>query len=194
MWVAVVYSCNTWSIHNLYINIIILCRLVAVEVASLEDVYWLEDSRASQVLGKDWSIWSQARQRLPTSKPLLESLKADLWSTVVKSSQHQDAWTWGGMLVVSVSVAGLVTLAAMTQPSLAPEARHSLLQYVTGKYLLPANCKVTWDWLDPHVVGGTMVFTVRFFQRNGQPYPICDTDQFFVEVTEGTRKVKKKLT
>lgn len=164
-------------------------RLLAVEVSSLEDVYWLEDSRASKLLGKDWQIWSQARQNLPTSKSQLESLKAQLWSTVVKSSQHQDAWTWGGMLVVSVSVAGLVTLAAMTQPSLAPEARHSLLQYVTGKYLLPANCKVQWDWKDPHVVGGTMCFIVRFFQRNGQPYPICDTDQFFVEVTEGTRKV-----
>ncbi|XP_055858941.1 apoptosis-resistant E3 ubiquitin protein ligase 1 isoform X2 [Episyrphus balteatus] len=164
-------------------------RLLAVEVSSLEDVYWLEDSRASKLLGKDWQVWSQARQNLPTSKSQLESLKAQLWSTVVKSSQHQDAWTWGGMLVVSVSVAGLVTLAAMTQPSLAPEARHSLLQYVTGKYLLPANCKVQWDWKDPHVVGGTMCFIVRFFQRNGQPYPICDTDQFFVEVTEGTRKV-----
>ncbi|XP_055916662.1 apoptosis-resistant E3 ubiquitin protein ligase 1 isoform X2 [Eupeodes corollae] len=164
-------------------------RLLAVEVSSLEDVYWLEDSRASKLLGKDWQVWSQARQNLPTSKSQLESLKAQLWSTVVKSSQHQDAWTWGGMLVVSVSVAGLVTLAAMTQPSLAPEARHSLLQYVTGKYLLPANCKVQWDWKDPHIVGGTMCFIVRFFQRNGQPYPICDTDQFFVEVTEGTRKV-----
>lgn len=155
----------------------------------MEDVYWLEDSRARQILGKDSAIWSEARQKLPTSKTLLELLKADLWSTIVKSSQHQDAWTWGGMLVVSVSVAGLVTLAAMTQPSLAPEARHSLLQYVTGKYLLPANCKVTFEWNDPHVVGGTMVFNVRFFQRNGQPYPICDTDQFFVEVTEGTRRV-----
>ncbi|XP_058121974.1 apoptosis-resistant E3 ubiquitin protein ligase 1 isoform X1 [Anopheles ziemanni] len=164
-------------------------RLVAIEVTTLEDVYWLEDSRASQILGKDWPAWSSARQKLPTSKPNLEALKADLWSTVVKSSQHQDAWTWGGMLVVSVSVAGLVTLAAMTQPSLAPEARHSLLQYVTGKYLLPANCKVHWDWTDPARVGGTMCFTVRFHQRNGQAYPICDTDQFFVEVTEGTRKI-----
>lgn len=152
-------------------------------------MYWLEDSRASQVLGKDWPVWSQARQRLPTSKPQLELLKSDFWSTVVKSSQHQDAWTWGGMLVVSVSVAGLVTLAAMTQPSLAPEARHSLLQYVTGKYLLPANCTVAWEWRDPHVVGGTMVFVVRFYQRNGQPYPICDTDQFFVEISDGQRTV-----
>lgn len=93
------------------------------------------------------------------------------------------------MLVVSVSVAGLVTLAAMTQPSLAPEARHSLLQYVTGKYLLPANCKVQFDWKEPQRVGETMCFFVRFYQRNGQPYPICDTDQFFVEVSEGSRKV-----
>lgn len=46
------------------------------------------------------------------------------------------------MLVVSVSVCGLVTLAAMTQPSLTPEAKHSLLQYVTGKYLHPPSCKV----------------------------------------------------
>lgn len=93
------------------------------------------------------------------------------------------------MLVVSVSVAGLVTLAAMTQPSLAPEARHSLLQYVTGKYLLPANCKVQFEWKEPQRVGETMCFFVRFYQRNGQPYPICDTDQFFVEVSEGARKV-----
>lgn len=152
-------------------------------------MYWLEESRARQILGKDSAIFLQARQKLPINKAQLDTIKSDLWSTVVKSSQHQDAWTWGGMLVVSASVAGLVTLAAMTQPSLAPEARHSLLQYVTGKYLLPANCKVSWEWADPHVVGDTMVFTVRFFQRNGQPYPICDTDQFFVEVTEGTTKV-----
>lgn len=70
-------------------------RLISIDVTSLEDVYWLEDSRASQLLGKDWSVWSEARQRLPTSKTQLDLLKADLWSAVVKSSQHQDAWTWG---------------------------------------------------------------------------------------------------
>lgn len=121
------------------------------------------------------------------------------------------------MLVVSVSVAGLVTLgpesfllcdfiikielinfscnfhsmiAAMTQPSLAPEARHTLLQYVTGKYLLPANCRVEWHFDDPSVVGQTMSFTVRFYQKNGNPYPISDIDHFFVEVTtDGLKKV-----
>lgn len=70
-------------------------RLISIDVTSLEDVYWLEDTRASQLLGKDWLVWSEARQKLPTSKTQLDVLKADLWSTVVKSSQHQDAWTWG---------------------------------------------------------------------------------------------------
>jgi len=67
----------------------------------------------------------------------------------------------GGMLIVSVSVAGLVTLAAMTQPALAPEAKHSLLQYVTGKYLLPSNCRVHFEWEEPQLVGETMTFTVK---------------------------------
>jgi len=84
--------------------------LIATEVTSLEDVYWLEDSRAMQILGKDFTIWNQVRQKLPTSKSQLEALKAELWSTVVKTSNHQDAWTYGGMLVVSVSVAGLVNI------------------------------------------------------------------------------------
>ncbi|XP_025831549.1 apoptosis-resistant E3 ubiquitin protein ligase 1 [Agrilus planipennis] len=164
-------------------------RLLALNVNRLDDVYWFENSKASHVLSKDYVLWSNARQSLPTTKQELESLKADLWSEVVKSTNHQDAWTWGGMLIVSVSIAGLVTLAAMTQPSLAPEAKHTLLQYVTGKYLMPSNCKVTFHWNDMHPVGHTVCFTVHFYQRNGQPYPICDTDQLTVEVSDGTRKM-----
>ena len=32
-------------------------------------------------------------------------------------------------------------------------------------------------------------FISQFYQRNGQPYPICDKDNLIVEVTEGTRRV-----
>lgn len=63
--------------------------------------------------------------------------------------------------MVSVSVAGLVTLAAMTQPSLAPEAKHSLLQYVTGKYLQPSNCTVEFDATEPYYVGENRSIAVR---------------------------------
>ncbi|XP_026314729.1 apoptosis-resistant E3 ubiquitin protein ligase 1 [Hyposmocoma kahamanoa] len=165
-------------------------KLLSLDVSSLEDVYWLEDKTARHVLQpSDFGTWSAARQSLPTGKEQLTQLKQDLWSAVVKSSKHQDAWTWGGMLVVSVSVCGLVTLAAMTQPSLAPEAKHSLLQYVTGKYLHPSSCRVEWGWQEPQQVGETMCFTVFCFQRNGQPYPICDTDELTVNISHGTRKI-----
>lgn len=71
-----------------------------MEVASLDDVYWLEDSRARTVVGKDFVTWSAARQALPTSKDDLAQLKGELWSAVVKSTQHEDVWTWGEASVV----------------------------------------------------------------------------------------------
>jgi len=71
-------------------------RLLQMEVTSLADVYWFDDNVAARTtFGKDLPRWLQARQTLPTSKENLETLKADLWSAVVKNSQHQDAWTWG---------------------------------------------------------------------------------------------------
>lgn len=73
-----------------------------MDVLSLEDVYWVEDNEARSTLGKDLPRWIQARQTLPTSKDDLESLKADLWSSVVKNSQHQDAWTWGKFYLLKI--------------------------------------------------------------------------------------------
>lgn len=55
---------------------------------------------------------------------------------------------------------------------------------ITGSYL-----QVIFHWSDPHPVGHTVCFTVQFYQRNGQPYPICDTDHLVVDVSEGSRKV-----
>nr|CAH7730434.1 unnamed protein product [Callosobruchus chinensis] len=152
-------------------------RLLSLGVGSLEDVYWLEDGRARRAFGGDFSKWSAARQALPTSKQPLDQLKADLWAEVVKGSSHRDAWTWGGMLVVSVSVAGLVTLAAMTQPSLAPEAKHSLLQYVTGKYLLPSNCKlaVITELGSPTDPACANVAKVKFTVRHAGQYKVSVT-------------------
>lgn len=75
-------------------------RLLSLDVSSLEDVYWLEDKTARHVLQpSDFGTWSAARQSLPTGKEQLTQLKQDLWSAVVKSSKHQDAWTWGKALI-----------------------------------------------------------------------------------------------
>lgn len=49
--------------------------------------------------------------------------------------------------------------------------------------------QVEWGWQEPQPVGETMCFTVLCYQRNGHPYPVCDTDQLTVNITHGTRKV-----
>lgn len=49
--------------------------------------------------------------------------------------------------------------------------------------------QVEWGWEEPQAVGETMCFTVYCYQRNGQPYPICDTDELVVDIALGTRKV-----
>lgn len=33
----------------------------------------------------------------------------------------------------------------------------------------------------------------QFYQRNGQPYPICDKDNLLVDVSEGTRRVATNI-
>lgn len=98
------------------------------------------------------------------------------------------------MLVVSVSVAGLVTLAAMTQPALAPEAKHSLLQYVTGKYLLPSNCRVHFEWEEPQLVGETMTFTVKVSKARLSPRIFTFKGNNPRAVKRNTFVKKKKLS
>lgn len=49
--------------------------------------------------------------------------------------------------------------------------------------------QVEWGWQEPMAVGETMWFIINCFQRNGQPYPVCDTDNLEVAISHGTRKV-----
>lgn len=40
-------------------------------------------------------------------------------------------------------------------------SKHSILEYVTGKYLAIQLCRVVWEWEEPQVVGKTMTFKVK---------------------------------
>ena len=40
-------------------------------------------------------------------------------------------------------------------------AKHSILEFVTGKYLAIQYCKVFWDWDEPQTVGKTMTFKIK---------------------------------
>ncbi|GAB1610051.1 apoptosis-resistant E3 ubiquitin protein ligase 1-like [Argonauta hians] len=63
-----------------------------------------------------------------------------------------------------------------------PHPKASFLDFLTGKYPEPQRCKVFWDWSEPQEVGKTMTFTVKFYQKNGKPYPVSNYDNIVVEI------------
>ncbi|KAK6640290.1 hypothetical protein RUM44_011976 [Polyplax serrata] len=164
-------------------------RLLEVGVTSLDEVYFLDSIQVGKFNELDYSVLNNARQVLLVESDDLENLKSHLWNNVLEESQNEDLWSWGSLAVLSVTISSLVAFAIMALPHFIPKAKPSLLQYVTGKYLQPSNCKVFFEWEDPKMVGETFVFTVMFYQRNGQAYPICNTDNLNVEVSEGNRRI-----
>jgi hypothetical protein len=40
-------------------------------------------------------------------------------------------------------------------------SKHSVVDFVTGKYLSPHHCKVVWDWEEPQQVGETVSFRIK---------------------------------
>lgn len=161
-------------------------------IGSLEEL-------AQQVLrdaeGKDQS-WSpevvRAVRRLPTSPAELGAATDLIWERIL-FEQQQKTWAFGAMLgvslVASVLVGGASLMLApaglLCDQSAAAAAKLGFLSYLTGKYLSPANCKVEFDWKEPQVVGSTLTFFIKFFQRNGRSYPICDEDPLLVEIVAG---------
>lgn len=76
------------------------------------------------------------------------------------------------MVVFTVFVVAVVSAASMTHPVLSADsqlAKRSFFEYVTGKYLVPQNCKVFFNWEDPCIVGGVMNFTVKVSSLNITP-------------------------
>ncbi|VVD03316.1 unnamed protein product [Leptidea sinapis] len=72
-----------------------------------------------------------------------------------------------------------------------PGCHDAALAGARSQALAAAVChrEVEWGWEDPQPVGETMCFTIYCYQRNGQPYPICDTDDLTVHITHATRKI-----
>ncbi|KAI1295618.1 Apoptosis-resistant E3 ubiquitin protein ligase 1 [Halotydeus destructor] len=133
----------------------------------------------------------QLSDLLPDDKDLLHELNDHLWKRIV--SDDRTPWNTGQILIVSLVVSAGVGLCVMAPAYLfgesCPAHKFGFLNYVTGNYLSPQNCKVEFEWTDLCIVGSTVSFVVKFFQRNGRPYPICGDDNFLIEVTQGSSKV-----
>ncbi|CAG7785471.1 unnamed protein product [Allacma fusca] len=158
-------------------------------VNSIEDAYWFEDIGKLQdtIGGKVVPMWNVARQSLPSGLSGLEFLNSSLWNRLVNLDQ-QSIWnTWGTMLLVTLSVTGFAAVASYFPQIL--DAKQAIFQYVSGKFSLASNCQVEFHWEDPAPVGKTVSFCIRFFQRGGRPYPICDKDNVLIEVKKDNQKV-----
>lgn len=124
---------------------------------------------------------------LPRDPQAVRATAEELWQRLLR--EREEPWGTGGMVCVCALASLLVGVASMMPaPSgilCEQSAKLGFLGYLTGKYLSPASCKVDFDWQEPQEVGSTVTFTVKFFQRNGRAYPICNEDPLLVEVVAG---------
>ncbi|CAL1275254.1 unnamed protein product [Larinioides sclopetarius] len=161
-------------------------------IDSLEKLYVADDLEfKTQLSTKQWNTWIKARESLSVSDAEFSKIIETLWLEIEEEAKQP--WTTAGIFILSLCVAlftGMVL--TMSQPRLESSygnQKLGFLSYVTGRYLSPLKCKVVFDWSEPQVVGNTMSFTVKFFQRNGQAYPICNEDNVLIEITQGAYKI-----
>ncbi|XP_013781434.2 apoptosis-resistant E3 ubiquitin protein ligase 1-like isoform X1 [Limulus polyphemus] len=167
-------------------------------INSLQDICkekHLSDIQLSKTLGvSDWGLLQAAVSSLPSSNNDLTKVTETTWNSVI--IEEKTPWGFGAIFFVSLFVTALTLVGMATTMSQtflffdhSTTRKLGCLAYVTGKYLAPQNCKVEFLWSDPEVVGSTLTFTIKFFQRNGRAYPICNEDNFLVEITQGTNKI-----
>ncbi|KAG8182939.1 hypothetical protein JTE90_010568 [Oedothorax gibbosus] len=135
------------------------------------------------------SAWNKASASLPKDASNFEEA-GNLWLEL--EEQAKEPWTTAGIFILSLCVAVFIGMAlAMSQPRVESYGNQKLgfLSFVTGRYLSPLKCKVVFEWTEPQVVGNTMSFSVKFFQRNGQAYPVCNEDNVLIEITQGACKI-----
>ncbi|GBO24305.1 hypothetical protein AVEN_107406-1, partial [Araneus ventricosus] len=161
-------------------------------IDSLEKLYAADALEfKTQFSTKQWNTWLKARESLSVSDAEFSKIVENLWLEIEEEAKQP--WTTAGIFILSLCVAlftGMVL--TMSQPRLESSygnQKLGFLSYVTGRYLSPLKCKVVFDWTEPQVVGNTMSFTVKFFQRNGQAYPICNEDNVLIEITQGAYKI-----
>ncbi|ESO94312.1 hypothetical protein LOTGIDRAFT_215855 [Lottia gigantea] len=70
-----------------------------------------------------------------------------------------------------------------------PTSKTTIFDFFTGRYPAPQSCTVEWNWEEPIVVGKTVSFNIKFFQKNGKEYPVSTCDNVLVEIMHQGIKV-----
>lgn len=64
-----------------------MLRLYKEDVHSLEDVIFVHDAKAHEILGKDYAAWTRGRQMLPSTNEAMAIFKLDLWENFVNTER-----------------------------------------------------------------------------------------------------------
>ncbi|GAB6024585.1 hypothetical protein CHUAL_009733 [Chamberlinius hualienensis] len=193
------YALKSQLIVNQWLTINKLRKSLASKFESLEAIVSCATSDCEvDISDRDVLKWRSAVDDI--IKNDVEALKRNLWKNFVESHKKTE-WTFGGMLVfttfVVVVVSAVVTMSQIQQINADNTTnrllKRSLFEYLTGKYLVPQNCKIYFNWEEPCQVGGVMSLSVKFYQRNGRPYPICNKDNILVEVSHNNLKVASSV-
>ncbi|XP_058965485.2 apoptosis-resistant E3 ubiquitin protein ligase 1 [Pocillopora verrucosa] len=88
------------------------------------------------------------------------------------------------LLVMVGSIALLVCLSVGFSriKSRSQQHKSSFFGYVLGLALEPSFTKVIWEWEDPHIVGESMSFILKFYRMNATPYSVSKEDYILVEI------------
>ncbi|XP_071079014.1 apoptosis-resistant E3 ubiquitin protein ligase 1-like [Haliotis cracherodii] len=94
---------------------------------------------------------------------------------------------------VSLTVMLLGTNRTWFQQRTLTSPKVAIFDFFTGRYPAPQYCTVNWEWKEPQVVGKTVAFNIRFFQKNGKPYPVSNADGILVEIMHAGVKVATSM-
>ncbi|XP_064623307.1 apoptosis-resistant E3 ubiquitin protein ligase 1-like isoform X2 [Lineus longissimus] len=123
----------------------------------------------------------------------IDVYKKALWQSKLNRSGKLGVTGTFTILVTVLAIIGSLFLMAMTSAQEAVDdygaRKATLFESFFGKALAPQYCTVQWNWKEPVMVGKTMSFTIKFYTKNGKPYPISDLDQVLVEITLGNLPV-----
>ncbi|CAI9739768.1 apoptosis-resistant E3 ubiquitin protein ligase 1-like [Octopus vulgaris] len=157
--------------------------LKALSVENLTHLNQLTDEHLRMITQHD-----RSQKDYLTFKKALADLRSKEKKELGSIYRYWVVFVWL-MFSAIVGLAMMSLYGTVTWFQTTPNSKTRFLDFFIGKYPAPQSCRVIWDWTEPQFVGKTMTFTVKFYQKNGKPYPVSNYDNIVVEILHLGAKV-----
>ncbi|KAK2161321.1 hypothetical protein NP493_1590g00048 [Ridgeia piscesae] len=142
---------------------------------------------------QDYVLVDKLLWELRAHEQVIAKLKGPLWEKFIQTTKvHKlvlrSSWTTLVLILAAMFVYFLKMNYTSFMRHCPSASKHTILDFVTGKYLHLQHSEAVWEWDEPQVVGKTMTFRIKFYQKNGRAYAISKRDKIIIEITrEGTQ-------